>query len=186
MNFTFFYAICPKLKNLSSENLPYPTTKPALELNYYSSLNKSFDEKNSFNSMDRTTTPQTLRLTSTPQSVSAVLNYMERVSRTCSLSPDQHFDVVTCVTEAVNNAIIHGNCRDAKKAVHIKVQQKKNVLAVHISDEGKGFDYNNLPDPTAPEHIECIGGRGVFLMKQLAHRLAFRNNGSTVEMEFKL
>lgn len=171
---------------MSSSTTSYPTTKPALETDYYSSLNKSFDDKNSFKSMDRTTTPQTLRLTSTPQSVSAVLNYMEGVSKTCSLSPDQHFDVVTCVTEAVNNAIIHGNCRDVKKAVCVKVQQKKNVLAVHISDEGKGFDYNNLPDPTSPECIENIGGRGVFLMKQLAHRLAFRNNGSTVEMEFKL
>ncbi len=164
----------------------YPQTKPSLNSDHLYSSNKGSDEHNSFKSMDRTTTPQTLRLTSTPQSVSAVLNYMDGVSKKCCLSPDQHFDVVTCVTEAVNNAIIHGNCRDAHKTVQVKVQQRKNVLAVHITDEGKGFDHTRLPDPTSPEHIENIGGRGVFLMKQLAHRLAFRNNGSTVEMEFKL
>jgi serine/threonine-protein kinase RsbW len=161
-------------------------TEPTFRLPIFNQfVNKSFDNTKSYKSMDRST-PQTLRLTSTPQSVSTVVNYMEGVSKKCCLSPDLHFDVVTCVTEAVNNAIIHGNCRDARKAVQVKVQQKKNILAVHVSDEGTGFDYKQVPDPTSPECIENIGGRGVFLMKQLSHRIAFKNNGSTVEMEFKL
>lgn len=165
----------------------YPQTKPSLKFDFNTSLNKSINEQNNhFVKMDRTTTPSTLRLTSTPQSVSAVLNYMESVSKKCCLSPDQHFDVVTCVTEAVNNAIIHGNSLDAQKTVKVQVKQKLNLLAIHVSDEGTGFDFNNIPDPTSPECIEKIGGRGVFLMKQLSHRLAFRNNGATVEMQFRL
>lgn len=135
--------------------------------------------------MDRTI-PQTLKITSSPQTISTVLNYLEGVSKNYCLSPDQHFDVVTCITEAVNNAIVHGNSCDCHKSVHVRVQQKKDVLAFHISDEGKGFDYKNLPDPTSPEYVEKIGGRGVYLMRQLSHKVSFLNNGSTVEMEFKL
>ena len=135
--------------------------------------------------MDRTV-QQTLKLTSSPQTISTVLNYLEGVSKNYCLSPDQHFDVVTCITEAVNNAIVHGNACDCDKTVHVKVLQKNNVLAFHISDEGNGFDYKNLPDPTSAECLGKIGGRGVFLMRQLSHRVSFLNNGSTVEMEFKL
>jgi serine/threonine-protein kinase RsbW len=131
-------------------------------------------------------TQQQLRFTSCPQSVSQVVNYVEHLSKSLRLSADRHFDVVTCVTEAVNNAIVHGNCRDSKKTVKLSVKQEKDVVAFHVTDEGKGFDFRGLPDPTSPECIEKIGGRGVFIMRQLAHRLEFRNNGATVEMQFKI
>ena len=137
-----------------------------------------------FKSMDKST--QSLRLTSCPQTVSQVVNYVEKLSQSLRLSADRHFDVVTCVTEAVNNAIVHGNCRDEKKTVNISVKKEKDVVAVHVTDEGKGFDFRSLPDPTSPEYIEKVGGRGVFIMRQLTHNLQFRNNGTTVEMQFKI
>ena len=129
---------------------------------------------------------QTLKLSSNPQTISTVLHYIEGISKRCCLSPDRHFDVVTCITEAVNNAIVHGNACDCNKSVHLRVLQKKNILAIHVSDEGNGFDYENLPDPTKAEYLENIGGRGVYLIKQLSDRVSFLNNGSTVEMEFRL
>lgn len=185
MNIVEFSTKKLNTKDILSSN-SYPITKPASNTHISNPIYDCGEIQKRFESMDRSTTQQTFCLTSTPQSITTALGYVETVSKKCSLSPDQHFDVVTCVTEAVNNAIIHGNCRDAQKSVHIKVQQKKNILAVHVTDEGKGFDFKNLPDPTSPECLENIGGRGVFLMKQLSHRLAFKNNGSTVEMEFKL
>ena len=62
---------------------------------------------------------------------------------------------------------------------------KKSITFI-ITDEGSGFDYNNLADPTAPENIEDFGGRGVFLMKQLADVTIFQKQGSIVELTFKL
>jgi serine/threonine-protein kinase RsbW len=53
-----------------------------------------------------------------------------------------------------------------------------------ISDNGAGFDYNNLPDPTAPENIEKENGRGVFLMKSLADEVAFNDSGNEVSIYF--
>ena len=59
-------------------------------------------------------------------------------------------------------------------------------LNFSVTDQGEGFDFNDLPDPTAPENILKIGGRGVFLMRQLADIVVFSNEGSTVEVQFKL
>ena len=52
--------------------------------------------------------------------------------------------------EAANNAIIHGNKLDEKKLVNISVKKDKRSLRIMIEDEGDGFDYQNIPDPTAP------------------------------------
>ena len=53
-----------------------------------------------------------------------------------------------------------------------------------VIDQGPGFDYDTLPDPTAPENLEKIGGRGIFLMKHLADEVKFENEGRTVQLHF--
>ena len=86
----------------------------------------------------------------------------------------------------MRSAIIHGNGQDESKNVCIELHRRKDAIAIRISDEGRGFDYNNVPDPTLPENVCKCGGRGVFLMRNCSDQIAFRNNGSTVEMQFKL
>jgi len=102
--------------------------------------------------------------------------------------PEELFgNVLIALTEAVNNAILHGNnCNSLKKVLisHCFVENK--TLSFSISDEGDGFDPNALPDPTDPINIEKIGGRGVFLMRQLSDNLIFNDNGRNVVIEFKL
>ena len=49
----------------------------------------------------------------------------------------------------------------------------RKPLRFTIQDEGTGFDYENVPDPTAPENIEKVGGRGIFLMKELSDEVSF-------------
>jgi serine/threonine-protein kinase RsbW len=89
------------------------------------------------------------------------------------------------VTEAVNNAIIHGNKCNPDKKVKVYYEVDGDRIMFSVADEGTGFDYYNLPDPTAPENIEKPSGRGVFLMKHLADQVIFADNGKTVEMYFK-
>lgn len=102
--------------------------------------------------------------------------------------PEELFgNVLIALTEAVNNAILHGNnCNSLKKVLisHCFVENK--TLSFSVSDEGDGFDPNALPDPTDPINIEKIGGRGVFLMRQLSDNLIFNDNGRNVVIEFKL
>ena len=127
-----------------------------------------------------------LKLTSDPRNVAAVESFVKRVVERYKLAPDVHGNILISLTEAVNNAIIHGNDQDESKTVKIQFQKQKNCLAIRVSDEGGGFDFHNLPDPTAPENLTRVGGRGVFLMQQLSDKVRFHNNGSTVEMRFNL
>lgn len=93
-------------------------------------------------------------------------------------------NVLIAVTEAVNNAILHGNKNNANASVFIKTGSTNEAFCFSIEDEGMGFDFNTLPDPTAPENIEKENGRGIFLMKNLADEVEFDNNGKRVIIYF--
>jgi serine/threonine-protein kinase RsbW len=99
---------------------------------------------------------------------------------------DSYGNILVSVTEAVNNAIIHGNEKDSSKTVGITVSKNDNAIVFTIKDMGKGFDYENLPDPTAPENLEKENGRGIFLMKSLSDGVEFTNGGSEVDIRFEL
>ena len=127
-----------------------------------------------------------LVLSSTPESVDKVLPFVDTVAQRYNLSADRYGNILVSLTEAVNNAIIHGNGADCTKTVSISLRKQKDALAIRVSDEGCGFDPENVPDPTAIECLERCGGRGLFLIKKLSDECRFMRNGSTVEMRFKL
>lgn len=127
-----------------------------------------------------------LKLESNQGSVSEVEPFVEKLVSRYNINQDKKCNILISLTEAVTNAIVHGNCGEETKTVKVKMKKEKNCLALRVTDEGGGFDYQSLPDPTSPERVCECGGRGVFLMKQLSDTLSFHNNGSTVEMRFKL
>jgi len=127
-----------------------------------------------------------LRLSSDPRNVSRIENFVERVAQKYKIAPDLYGNILISLTEAVNNAIIHGNENDESKTVEVNLKEDFDGIAFQVRDEGRGFDFENLPDPTSPENLTRIGGRGVFLMHQLSDRVDFQDNGSTVEMRFAL
>ncbi len=93
-------------------------------------------------------------------------------------------NIELAVAEAVNNAIIHGNRFDPNKSVRLAYTLTEDSLRFEVEDEGTGFDYLHLPNPILPENLEKLEGRGVYLIKRLANRVTFENNGSLVIMEF--
>jgi len=94
--------------------------------------------------------------------------------------------VLLATIEAANNAIVHGNKLDPKKTVMVEITRGIDGIEIYVEDQGKGFDYMRIPDPTAPENIENIHGRGVFLMKQLSDEVNFYKNGTKVQILFKI
>ncbi|MDR1666106.1 MAG: ATP-binding protein [Bacteroidales bacterium] len=88
--------------------------------------------------------------------------------------------------EAANNAITHGNKLNPEKYVAFTFSIDDEKLVITVKDEGSGFDYTRIPDPTSPENIENVSGRGVFLMSKLSDKLEFEDNGSFVKMTFLL
>ena len=127
-----------------------------------------------------------LKLTSKPSCICEVENYVKTLAEKYQISPDLYPNILISLTEAVNNAIRHGNRSDERKVVQIGILKRKDCLRFTVSDEGNGFDFDKLPDPTAPDNLVKCGGRGVFLMQELSDEVSFRNNGSTVELTFRL
>ena len=127
-----------------------------------------------------------LTISSNPNNILKVENYLRNAQHDLNIDETKFPDILISLTEAVNNAILHGNKADESKNVEISMEEKFSGVAISVTDEGKGFDPNEIPDPTAPENIECCGGRGVFIMSRLADKISFENNGSTVQLFFKL
>lgn len=127
-----------------------------------------------------------LRLPSNPRSVSLVEEYVKGICQRYRLKAEKHGDILISLTEAVTNAIVHGNNRDESKEVQVQLSRQPNCIAFKVSDQGRGFDYKSLPDPTSPDNRTKCGGRGVYLMRCLCDQIEFHDNGRTVEMRFKI
>ncbi|MEL6695387.1 MAG: ATP-binding protein [Bacteroidota bacterium] len=128
-----------------------------------------------------------ISLDSDPNVVHTVESLIDEIRNQFDFKEDVYGNVMIAVTEAVNNGIIHGNKMDQSKQIHIDIEKKNDFrLLVRVRDEGEGFDHTTLKDPTAPENLENIGGRGVFLMTHLADELNFSDEGRVVEMIFNI
>lgn len=127
-----------------------------------------------------------LTLPSNPDNVSKVEPFVHELAERYKLSADLHGNILISLTEAVTNAMMHGNRGDCSKQVSISMRRQRDALSIRVSDEGPGFDPGGIPDPTCPDFLERCGGRGLFLMRHLSDGCRFMRGGSTVEMRFKL
>jgi len=127
-----------------------------------------------------------MELNSQPESLSAVEKIVEDVKNKFNVNEDSYGNMLVALTEAVSNAIYHGNQLNPKKKINLSYQFNDGNLSFTITDQGTGFDYYNLPDPTAPENLEKECGRGIFLMKHLSDQVIFSENGRVVELFFKI
>ena len=129
---------------------------------------------------------QKIRIASRAENIILVERMVEDVCDLFNISEDYYGNILVAITEAVNNAIYHGNQANPKKNIDIFFKSFPDHVSFIVKDEGKGFNYDNLPDPTNPENIENPNGRGVFLMRNLADKVSFEDNGSKVVLDFKM
>lgn len=129
-----------------------------------------------------------LIIKSLPENVAQVEQFVEKIQERYNIDPEVFGNLLISVTEAANNAIIHGNKCDSNKDVQLtaNLDESGKRLIFIVKDAGLGFDFNGVADPTSPENIDKTCGRGVFLMKQLSDLIIFSDKGSKVEMQFKL
>jgi len=126
-----------------------------------------------------------IEIASAPENIHLVETFVDEMKEKFGISDELFGNLLISLTEAVNNGIIHGNQSDPGKKVKVQCKKEGNTLSFIVTDEGDGFDYNNLPDPTDPNNLEKLTGRGVFLMKQLSDMLIYSKGGSEVELQFK-
>lgn len=118
------------------------------------------------------------------ENIRMIESFIDNAKEEYKLDDGIYGNIMIAVTESVNNAIRHGNKLDPNKNVKLCLLLNENQITFLIEDEGEGFNYNDLPDPTAPENIEKPGGRGIFLMRHLADEVNFKEQGKMVELCF--
>ncbi len=127
-----------------------------------------------------------IEIPSLPENIRIVESFIDNAKDKYSLDDDIYGNIMIAVTESVNNAIAHGNKKDKKKNVSLSLLFDESSITFTVKDEGVGFDYKNLPDPTSPENLNKPGGRGIFLMKHLCDEVHFKEDGKIVELTFYL
>ena len=127
-----------------------------------------------------------IQIPSLSENIRIVESFIDNAKDKYQINDDIYGNIMIAVTESVNNAIKHGNNGLKDRNVELSLNFEDSTLKFVVRDEGLGFDFNNLPDPTAPENIDKPGGRGIFLMKHLSDEVSFQNNGAQVTLCFYL
>jgi serine/threonine-protein kinase RsbW len=126
-----------------------------------------------------------IKLPSEPTSITEVEALIDKACAELNLNEDLYGNILIAVTEAVNNAIIHGSQMNASLFIEVGVLDSSEWVCFSVKDQGKGFDPDQIPDPTAPENLMKENGRGVFLMRNLADDMDFEEGGTRVNIYFK-
>ncbi len=127
-----------------------------------------------------------LVLQSDPNSIEILESFLNNLIEKYDVNKERYPDILISLTEAVNNAIIHGNKEDRSKLVRIYHCLEESNLCIKVCDQGAGFNPEIIQDPTCPTCREIPGGRGVFLMEQLADEIKFLDQGTKVELKFRI
>lgn len=126
---------------------------------------------------------QNLRFSSDINNVCLIEEFIEKICDEFEINTTYFGNILIAITEAVENSIIHGNKNMKEKEIELFFEYDNNGFKFIIRDEGDGFDFNNIPDPT--EVSENVG-RGIYLIKALADNVSYSDGGSTLEMDFQI
>lgn len=116
--------------------------------------------------------------------IKIIESFIDNAREKYPINEDIYGNIMISVTECVTNAILHGNSLDGNKKVDLELHLDDNHVQFIIKDEGEGFDYENLIDPTEPENLEKTGGRGIFIMKHLSDEVKFDDSGRKTTLTF--
>ena len=114
-----------------------------------------------------------IEIPSTLDYLPQVDEFIERKLRKLGINEDQIADIAISVTEAVTNAVVHGNKNDLSKKVEISLKVDSSCVEVTVEDEGVGFDPDSIQSPIEEENLLKEAGRGVFILKSLMDKVDF-------------
>ena len=106
-----------------------------------------------------------LKLPSRIESVDESAVFAERVARDWGYGDDFLSAIDLAVRESVANAVKHGNRFDEEKQVEVVITDAADGLELSVRDFGEGFEVDEIPDPTNPENLLKVNGRGILFMR---------------------
>ena len=130
---------------------------------------------------------QKLLIPSTAENIVLIEKLVDDVCDLFDFKEEIYGHILVALTEAVNNAIQHGNKANPNSHIEVTFKVVKNErISFTVKDQGPGFDFNNIADPTEPQNLEKPTGRGIFLIKHLSDKVSFEEKGTKITIEFKL
>jgi serine/threonine-protein kinase RsbW len=129
--------------------------------------------------------PKILIINSDKAELIRVSAFLSEVFEEYNLSPKYFNKVLLCISEAIINSIEHGNQNDKRKYVTIEISYHNSKIHVEIHDEGEGFNYCKLADPTTIENIKKESGRGIHIIKSLSDSLSYNEKGNKVKLKIE-
>lgn len=127
-----------------------------------------------------------LVLDSSFEEMERVQPFVKELQEWAEFSDDDFNRIMLAVSEAVNNAIIHGNKENPDKKTYVDASLKGRTLKISIQDEGEGFNPQDISDPLKEENLLNEGGRGIYLIKQYSDKVQFSKGGTNVTITFHL
>lgn len=127
-----------------------------------------------------------MSMSSNPKLIHRVEKFLQKVNKKARLDEIQFHKLVVSTTEAVNNAIFHGNKSDPKKKVYLTCGLSKEKIMLRVRDSGGGFDPSRLHNPLSDENLLRESGRGIFLMKMLMDKVEFHFSKKGTEVRLTL
>lgn len=127
---------------------------------------------------------QSIKIASIINNINEIENFINTIFKEINFSRKIYCKMYLSVTEAVTNAIIHGNKKKPSSFVTITFDENESQYIVTVEDEGSGFNYNILPDPLNINNITKESGRGIFIIKQYSDKVIFKKNGACVNLIF--
>jgi serine/threonine-protein kinase RsbW len=92
------------------------------------------------------------------------------------------FRLRVLLAEALTNSILFGAGGNPSRSVRIGAELTNQTIRLQVTDDGPGFDPREVPDPTAPGALGRPIGRGLFLIRNLADRVEFNEQGNSIWM----
>ncbi|MBN2664719.1 MAG: ATP-binding protein [Bacteroidales bacterium] len=130
---------------------------------------------------------ETISFSSIFQNISYAEKIITTLNSRINISDEIFGNILLSLSEAINNAIVHGNKFNKDKFVFVNYKYKNKLLVFEIKDEGDGFDPDEIADPTADLNVEKLYGRGVFIIISLSDKVEFEySNGQIIRMYFNL
>ncbi len=120
--------------------------------------------------------------TGEPAVLSEICQKILLEAKSCEFDDDILFGLHLAIEEAFVNAVKHGNHGDETQKVYIEYNVSPEKVEIQISDQGKGFSPEKVPDPRCGDNVYKTGGRGILLMRAYMDHVEYNKTGNSVFM----
>jgi serine/threonine-protein kinase RsbW len=119
--------------------------------------------------------------------VDRLMQFLEMLIKKLGDADEDEVDIRIALSEALTNAVIHGNRENLHKCVDVTCRLSMDrELLLTVRDEGSGFDFRATPDPTEQRNRLLPTGRGIYLMRAFMDEVCFEESGKVVHLRKRL